>query len=775
MRHLQQQLDPHNLLVHAFVLGLLYAAGAAVTWRTWPDAIVDFGHELYIPWRIAAGDAPYRDIFLVTGPASQLFHAGLFALCGTSLTTLIVSNLIVLAAIVALLYDGLAACSPRWVALTGSAVFLLVFAYGDYSQIGNYNYVCPYRHEMTHGLLAGLLSLACLRRGESSGRPIWHALAGAAYGVSLLLKVEVALPALGGIGLWQLLGGTAGKVRRSGLVWFLGGLTAPLILCLAVLKARLSWMEAVHGLVAAWSFMFRPELTQQATFYRALAGWNAPLANGLEVLLSTLAIGGGLLLAIMFDSVAGERAQRASLRVVLTVAVMLGGLWIPDGVWYQAARALPVLPIWLVSTAVLRRWAVGPLSPEARWVGAWAGFAGLFTLKMLLRCTWAHYGFVLAAPALLLAIRWLLVSVPAAAISRRGNGTMVCSVCLGLIAAFALGQFSRTLRVASINTVPIASGGDRFYVPDERFDARPPVVRATLEHLQARMASEQTLLVIHDGTLLNYLLRRRNPTPYVLLSPWDVAAAGGEERVLAELVRHPPDWLVLQGDDMSPHGTGPFGSPDYGPRLAAWVVEHYRLDTSFAAGDPTGPSGYRMRILTRKLPAVTVRPPMSEAIDFRARSRLGVGTLTSSATRTGCRNSDEFRYSEPICSSGRLRFGLRGGSAGSGSAVWTGRGQTERVNWENVAGGRSMLRWITMPGSLMARGGRSFIIIGGRLLGSGDKEPPGHQKVAAGVQFTMVNARFREFHLNSQNPLDNCQRVGKLHLTDNIDQRRAGL
>src|SRR6266498_5083557 len=33
-----------------------YAIGAWVTWRKWPDLLVDFGEQLYLPWRISTGD-----------------------------------------------------------------------------------------------------------------------------------------------------------------------------------------------------------------------------------------------------------------------------------------------------------------------------------------------------------------------------------------------------------------------------------------------------------------------------------------------------------------------------------------------------------------------------------------------------------------------------------------------------------------------------------------------------------------------------------------------
>jgi len=46
-----------------------FALFAALSWRTWPDILVDFGQELDVPWRLAQGDALYRDIAWVGGAA----------------------------------------------------------------------------------------------------------------------------------------------------------------------------------------------------------------------------------------------------------------------------------------------------------------------------------------------------------------------------------------------------------------------------------------------------------------------------------------------------------------------------------------------------------------------------------------------------------------------------------------------------------------------------------------------------------------------------------
>jgi hypothetical protein len=47
--------------------------------RRWPDVLVDYGTQLYVPWRVG-GRNPYRDIHCLYGPLSMYVNASLFAL-----------------------------------------------------------------------------------------------------------------------------------------------------------------------------------------------------------------------------------------------------------------------------------------------------------------------------------------------------------------------------------------------------------------------------------------------------------------------------------------------------------------------------------------------------------------------------------------------------------------------------------------------------------------------------------------------------------------------
>src|SRR5207244_2543655 len=96
------------LAIGVAALGML-----AWSWGTWPDVLVDFGRELYVPWRLTAGDVLYRDIAYFNGPLSPYVNAAWFALFGASLRVLALVNFALVGVLLALLYALLTQVGSR--------------------------------------------------------------------------------------------------------------------------------------------------------------------------------------------------------------------------------------------------------------------------------------------------------------------------------------------------------------------------------------------------------------------------------------------------------------------------------------------------------------------------------------------------------------------------------------------------------------------------------------------------------------------------------------
>ena len=123
------------------LIAAAFIALAIWTWGTWPDVVIDFGRELYVPWRITRGELLYRDIAYFNGAFSPYFNALIFGLFSASVRTSFIANLTLLALFTLLVYRLLVAIGDRFSAFLSMVVFLCVFAFGQLVGFGNYNFI----------------------------------------------------------------------------------------------------------------------------------------------------------------------------------------------------------------------------------------------------------------------------------------------------------------------------------------------------------------------------------------------------------------------------------------------------------------------------------------------------------------------------------------------------------------------------------------------------------------------------------------------------------
>ena len=136
-------------------IALAFIVVAVLSWRKWPDILIDFGLQLNLPWKISTGSVLYRDVmYLTAGPLSQYYHASfLFKCFGVSFRTLFFAILVLTAGLILLLYRRFRAAANFWTATMICLDIVLVFAFNQYGDIGNYNFISPYCHETVHGVL----------------------------------------------------------------------------------------------------------------------------------------------------------------------------------------------------------------------------------------------------------------------------------------------------------------------------------------------------------------------------------------------------------------------------------------------------------------------------------------------------------------------------------------------------------------------------------------------------------------------------------------------
>lgn len=564
------------------------------TWRAWPDPVVDFGRELDFAWRIAAhGDVLYRDMASFNGPLSPYVNAMWFSIFGEGIVSLAVGNLFI-ALLVMLLVHRMTVRIAGPLAAGGAALaFVLLFVFAQFTGIGNYNWICPYSHEMTHGIGLSLMSLYMLMRCHQSASLPHALMAGLALGLAFLTKAEVFAAALlayaaGVAMIWW-------DARREGKpscrvtsVLGVAPLAPPLIAWLLLCTAMPPSIAAL-GVLGSWPHVFNP--THAALpFFAEVMGTDDLPQSLMHMATWAMAYVAVFLPMALVCLLRGTFKQWAIVAIGVYLAAIVGWTAQTDSInWGRAISPAPLILLALLAMVAWQWWRSGDQQPS-RHLHAGAAIVLVFSFvllgKMLFNVRLWHYGFGLAMPATLVLVVALLHGVPAWLRQRGGQHHLfriaAAVVCLVVVWQY-LGAMSLFLDARQYT---IGHGADRF-----RADDRAAVVNTMLDQLDERTRSDHTLVVFPDCPMLNYLSRRRNPTPYVNFLPPGLILFD-ESRMLDELKRASPDFVVVVYQDTSIYGAKLFGV-NYAHELMAWIKAEYEPEltvgvTPFNSDDQFG-------------------------------------------------------------------------------------------------------------------------------------------------------------------------------------------
>ena len=187
----------------------------------------------------------------------------------------------------------------------------------------------------------------------------------------------------------------------------------------------------------------------------------------------------------------------------------------------------------------------------------------------------SHYGFVLAMPAMLLLVAAAVHGVPAFLERRGGSGALARACLTGVVLAGIVYFLQWSNASYATKTLAVGEGGDVIFTSDPQDDPSGYGLRLAANWLRSAMPADATLFVAPDGVMLNYWLRRSNPTRHIYFEPWSIAYAGGEATVLRELQAHAPDFIALVHRDAVEFGYGYFGDPGYGHEIMQWIRDSY--------------------------------------------------------------------------------------------------------------------------------------------------------------------------------------------------------
>ena len=600
--------------------GFVLAAGSlmvAWTWRSWPDPLVDFGAEIYLAWRLSLGEHLYADYVYPYGPLSPYANALWFRIAGVSFLSLAMGNLALAAVLVGLLYRTFLRIAGTWGAVLAGTTFSLLFAASQYVSVANYNYLAPYSHPLTHGVLLSVLLLSILVRAigpePARGRATWTgpAAAGLVLGLVFLTKIEVfvaaASAATAAMGAWLWLSRGARPVWRSALV-MLATIPIPILVAWGLLSSAMGADVAWRGFAGAWTAIVAGDAGRLPIFREGM-GLDDPGGNLRAIGVYTGA-GVGALAAIVAVVAAIGRVTRGRPVLgwvgvaALAGAILAAAAWLgPDHV-YHAGKPLPVILLAILAfdgAVLLRRGEHADRRRLVRFV--FAVFALALLSRMILNPRIHHYGFALAMPATLLAVAVAIDSLPRRLAAWRVDPSLLRASLLAVWLGITGTYLDLTRQAMQLKETRVAQGADAFYA-----DVRGMVVNEVSDALRRILSPDQTLAVLPEGAMFNYLLRLRNPTGYIHMVTMLPPGVGpyGQDAIEQAFTAHPPDFILLVHKDTSEFGARFFGR-DYAQDLFRWIEREYDAVATWY-GVPLQDDRFGVRLFRRTQDAIAPAP-----------------------------------------------------------------------------------------------------------------------------------------------------------------------
>jgi len=562
---------------------IIVLAGVVLTWlswRRWTDILMDYGKELYVAWQLAEGKALYSDLAWVYGPVSPYLNALLFKIFGTSFTVLFISNLLMTALLVFLIYRLFILWTNPLPATVCCLVFLALFGFGHLHHLGSFNFICPYSHGLTHSILLAMIGIAALCKFFKSPKPVFLACAHLSLGLVLLNKPEVFIAFAGTtLAAWifilKTLRPAAKKLFQLLAIGGLG-LILPSVLFVLAHSSSLSFAQALHNAFFCWEVIEKSSITE-SPFFQEITGLDKLLRSIVEIILISLFYVLGLGILYLVNQISARRKGTYRLvTVALTVAILAVGIALMGKpYWLHLIRPLPVLMIAiLVGIAVkLKRHRgeqellhrLGPLT-------LFTIFATLMLAKIGLRTYLDGFGFALAMPATLLAVAAVLDWLPRW-LGQRSAHTSMIKMALWSSLVITLTWFVKTSMTNTLyKTLAFGTGQNRMMAYPEKVSTRDACLLQTLDFIEKNFNPGERFTVLPEGAMLNYMTGHESSMFYNFIP--HLLDIYGEQKMLTELSKDPPDYVILCSRNTSIRGTSFFGF-DYGHQLYGWISNNY--------------------------------------------------------------------------------------------------------------------------------------------------------------------------------------------------------
>lgn len=568
------------------LLVVLIATGMAwLSWQKWCDPIIDFGRELYIPWLLSQGKVLYKDInMFFYGPLSYYLNALLFRIFGIHIHTIIGFNLVLILIIAFLIYKTVRPISNSTCAFFSIVSFIILFAFPRYFPICNDNFVTPYAHAATHGMVLSLAVIFFLFAYLETGKALYAYSCWLVTGIVLLTKVEVFAAIFCSMVLAWILILRAEKERAKVVV--ARSMTFAFLLILPLFSAAIffshffTFWGAIHRVLNPYFLMFHRGHSFSPLLVRVM-GADQLLANTGRMLywLCIYVLAALIIIAVNHVLSALSRKTRHGL-VPMALAFLIVTPFMNATVSGNLSYLDYFLPLPLIVTfhivyCIRNLRKLGP--HRTGWKKnvvtlAFSVFSFVLLTRLFFNVRIVHYGFFLVLPGFMVLLIVSLDILPAFMRRITGSARLGTIPLIVAIVCILYAYFHHSFMIYDYVNYPIRSDHEAIKSFDLRYTDTGRIIQEAIDRIGVLVQPDETLTVFPEGLMFNYLTRRRSASPYTAFLPTFFSIF--DRAILESLRQKPPGFVLLVERSTSEYGYRYFGT-DYAADVFQWIEENY--------------------------------------------------------------------------------------------------------------------------------------------------------------------------------------------------------
>ena len=608
-KNYEHQKQDYFSIILPLILIFAFIAMLMVSWLKWADVLVDFGRELYLPWRICSGDMLYKDMAHLFGPFSPYFNAFIFKIFGVSYFTLILFNIVILGMFILILYIVLTKTTSRAAAFMSCFVVITVFAFSQYSYVGNYNYISPYSHEAIHGVMLSLLSIYLLYSYSINKKLICLMSAGLLLGIVFLTKPEIFLAALCSSLLYFLL--LLCKIRnnksfmiKSLTVFFISSIL-PLICFTLYFYTEMSLTDSLRNICRSYVLSINKSIIN-STFYAINMGFYNLEVNLYRLIYFSLIAILCIILAMLSTHFYKKYKHKNFLSALclsyLSACVLIVLFYLKRR---NVGIPIPVLILVIFAILLYKYIRLSKVNDNNSSIYLLllllSVFSGLLLMKTIFNARIEHYGFYLSLPSVILLIVMIIWFLPEF-LKKKGEGALLFRNVMILIIIIIVGKFVFSSNgFYRMKTFSIGKNYDRIKTYEQtNLYFYGYAIKKTINWINDNIGKKETFAVLPEGVMLNYLTRRKNPTKYTNFMMPELICYG-ENNIIKDFEFNSPDYIILIHQLPSEqYGVGHFGKGSlYGEKIMKWINKNYKSCKLFG-NEPFMNEKFGVKILIKR-------------------------------------------------------------------------------------------------------------------------------------------------------------------------------